>query len=107
MILIMCTYALITLFLIQVRFQPLPLPARVPDSNEPIFGKNDMTNEMMAEHRRRAHELYKEQLNTVESRKRDAILKRLTDQQEEEDMLQRTKKEWVDQRIFYLRFGRG
>ena len=83
----------VILSLLQVRFQPLPMPARVPDSTEPVFGKNDMTNEMMAERRKRAHELYKEQLNTVEQRKRDAILKRLNEQKEEESMLSRTKAE--------------
>merc|ERR1712178_391282 len=81
-----------------VRFQPLPMPARVPDSTEPVFGKNDMTNEMMAERRKRAHELYKEQLNTVEQRKRDAILKRLGEQKEEESMLTRTKTELREDR---------
>ena len=65
----------------------------MPDSNEPVFGKNDMTNEKMFEKRRRAHELYKEQLQTVEQRKRDAILQRLHEQKDEEAMLQRNKKE--------------
>ena len=76
-----------------MRFKPLPLPARVPDSSEPVFGKHDMNNESMAEQRRRAHELYRDQLSTVEQRKRDAILRRLTEQKEEEDMLSKTKKE--------------
>ena len=69
------------------------MPARVSDSSEPIFGKNDMNNEKMIGKRKRAHELYKEQLQTVEQRKREAILKRLHEQKEEEDMLLRTKDE--------------
>ena len=69
------------------------MPARVPDSAEPVFGKYDMTNEAMPERRHRAHDLYKEQLHTVEQRKRDAILRRLADQKDEEKMLQRTKDE--------------
>ncbi len=78
---------------IQVRFKPLPIPARVSDSSEPVFGKNDMNNEKMAERRRWAHDLYKEQLQTVENKKRAAILKRLEEQKEEEEMLRRTKRE--------------
>ena len=61
--------------------------------SDTIFGKNDMKNEVMAERRRRAHDLYKEQVQTVEQRKREAILRRLTDQRNEEKMLQRTKNE--------------
>ena len=47
----------------------------------------------MAERRRIAHELYREQVSTVESRKRDAILRQLAEQREAEKMLDRTKKE--------------
>ena len=86
------TYSII---FFKVRFKPVQLPARVSDSDEPIFGKYDMTNEGMFEKRRRAHELYKEQVATVEQRKRDAILKRLSEQKEEEGMLTRTKTEYV------------
>lgn len=88
----MCVHALFFSFL-QLRFKPLPIPARVSDSSEPIFGKNDMTNEKMFERRRIAHELYKEQLQTVEQRKRDAILQRLHEQKEEENVLRKTKHE--------------
>ncbi len=52
-----------------------------------------MTNEGLQERRRIAHGLYKEQVATVEQKKREAILKRLNDQKEEESMLQRTKQE--------------
>ena len=76
-----------------MRFKPLPIPGRVSDSSEPIFGKNDMTNEGLAEKRRRAHELYKEQVGTVEQKKREAILKRLHEHKEEESVLEKTKQE--------------
>ena len=79
----------------QVRFKPLPLPSREPDSTEPVFGRFDMTNEKMADKRQRAHSLYRDQLAIVDQRKRDAILKRLSEQNEEEEMLARTKREWV------------
>ena len=78
-------------FLLQLRFKPVPLPARVPDTE--CFGKNDMNAAKMAERRRIAHELYREQVSTVESRKRDAILRQLAEQREAEKMLDRTKKE--------------
>ena len=52
-----------------------------------------MTNEGLAEKRRRAHELYKEQVGTMEQKKREAILKRLHDYKEEEGVLEKTKKE--------------
>ena len=83
-----------------MRFKPLPIPARVPDSSEPVFGKQDMNAEKMADRRRVAHGLYKEQLATVEHRKRDAILRQLAEQKEAEDMLKRTKQELVALNIF-------
>ncbi|WAR07950.1 CCD81-like protein [Mya arenaria] len=65
-----------------LRFKPLQVPAREPDKE--VFGKNDMTNEKMAERRRRAFELFQEQQDLVAQRKREAILKRLAEQKEEE-----------------------
>ncbi|XP_064628540.1 coiled-coil domain-containing protein 81-like isoform X2 [Lineus longissimus] len=85
----------------QVKFKPLPLPAREPDSTDHIFGKNDMTNEKLNDKRRLAHELYKDQLDVVAQRKREAILKRLAEQKEEEDVLKRTK-----EGLFHDRAGR-
>ena len=35
------------------------MPAFVPDSSEPVFGKNDMNAEKMIERRRLAHNVYK------------------------------------------------
>ena len=67
------------------------MPSMVPDSK--VFGKNDMTNELMMERRRRAHNLYKDQISVVEQRKRDAILQKVHDQRDEEDTLSRTKNE--------------
>ena len=70
------------------------MPEREPDNE--VFGKNDMTNEKMAERRRRAYNLFQEQQALVEHRKRDAILARLAEQQKEEQVLDRAKKEWVE-----------
>ncbi|XP_070568959.1 coiled-coil domain-containing protein 81-like [Ptychodera flava] len=82
----------------QVRFKPLPLPAAVPDSKEPIFGKFDCTNEKLADQRRRAHELYQEQLETVAQRKRDKILRHLKQQRDEAEMLDRTRRDLITDR---------
>ncbi|XP_066275608.1 coiled-coil domain-containing protein 81-like isoform X1 [Branchiostoma lanceolatum] len=82
----------------RVRFKPLPLPKAVSDSKKPIFGLNDMTNEKLAEQRRRAQNLYKEQLDAVAQRKREAILKHLTEQKEEGDMLARTRQDLLQDR---------
>ena len=67
------------------------MPPREPDQE--VFGKNDMTNEKMAERRRRAFDLFQDQQDLVAQRKREAILKRLAEQKEEEDVLDRTKHE--------------
>ncbi|GFO43539.1 coiled-coil domain-containing protein 81-like [Plakobranchus ocellatus] len=82
----------------QLRFKPLPMPEREPDSE--VFGKNDMTNEKMAERRRRAFNLFQEQQALVEQRKRDTILARLADQQKEEDVLHRARDDLREERAF-------
>ncbi|XP_022082027.1 coiled-coil domain-containing protein 81-like isoform X2 [Acanthaster planci] len=82
----------------QVRFKPLPLPAAVPDSKEPIFGKNDATNEQLADKRRRAIEVYKEQLNAVEHSRRQKLFNHLKTQREEMDILDRTRRELIEDR---------
>lgn len=74
-----------------MKFKPLQVPPREPDTE--VFGKNDMTNEKMAERRRRAYDLFQDQQDLVAQRKREAILKRLAEQKEEEEVLERTKNE--------------
>lgn len=74
-----------------MRNKPLPIPSKEADKE--IFGKNDMNNEKMAERRQLAHNLFREQQDLVAQRKREAILKRLAEQREEEAVLQRTKRE--------------
>lgn len=58
------------------------------------------------EQRRRAHELYREQIALVEQRKREAILKRFEEQKQEEDMLHRNKHELVEISLSVTLFGR-
>lgn len=77
----------------QLKFKPLQVPPREPDGE--VFGKHDMNNEKMADRRQRAYELFREQQDLVAQKKREAILRRLMEQREEEDVLERTKKEWV------------
>ncbi|KAJ8026860.1 Coiled-coil domain-containing protein 81 [Holothuria leucospilota] len=81
-----------------VRFKPLPLPAAVPDSKEPIFGKYDATNEQLAEKRRRAIKVYQEQLKAVDQAEKMKLLKHLKQQREETDMLERTRQELIADR---------
>lgn len=80
----------------QLKFKPLQVPPREPDGE--VFGKHDMNNEKMADRRRRAYELFREQQDLVAQKKREAILRRLMEQREEEDVLERTKKELMDDR---------
>ncbi|XP_062598481.1 coiled-coil domain-containing protein 81-like isoform X3 [Saccostrea cucullata] len=80
----------------QLKFKPLQVPPREPDSE--VFGKNDMNNEKMADRRRRAYELFREQQELVAQKKREDILRRLMEQREEEDVLDRTKKELTEDR---------
>ncbi|XP_052709407.1 coiled-coil domain-containing protein 81-like isoform X4 [Crassostrea angulata] len=80
----------------QLKFKPLQVPPREPDGE--VFGKHDMNNEKMADRRQRAYELFREQQDLVAQKKREAILRRLMEQREEEDVLERTKKELMDDR---------
>ncbi|XP_072178987.1 coiled-coil domain-containing protein 81-like isoform X1 [Diadema setosum] len=81
-----------------VRFKPLPIPGAVPDSKEPIFGKFDATNEQLAERRRRAIEVFQEQISTVENRRRDNVLNHVKQQTDETDMLEKTRRELIADR---------
>ncbi|KAL9968746.1 hypothetical protein ACROYT_G020866 [Oculina patagonica] len=78
-----------------VRFKPLPIPALEPDSKAPIFGVLDATEEKLIERKKRAQQLYQDQLEMVAQRKRDAILKDLQNQKEESDMLDRTRRDII------------
>lgn len=80
----------------QLKFKPLQVPPREPDGE--VFGKHDMNNEKMTDRRQRAYELFREQQDLVAQKKREAILRRLMEQREEEDVLERTKKELMDDR---------
>lgn len=82
----------------RLRFKPVQVPPREPDHE--VFGKHDMNNEKMAEKRRKAYDLFKEQQDLVAQKKREEILKRLQEQREEEDILQATKNELMGDRSY-------
>lgn len=66
-----------------------------PCSPEPLYFASDIEarDEVMQEKRRRANELFQEQVALVEQRKRDAILKRFEEQKHDEDVLRRNKRD--------------
>lgn len=82
----------------QLRFKPVQVPPREPDHE--VFGKHDMNNEKMADKRRKAYDLFKEQQDLVAQKKREEILKRLQEQRDEEDILQATKNELMGDRSY-------
>lgn len=82
----------------QLKFKPVQVPPR--ESDNEVFGKNDVTNEKMAERRRKAYNLFKEQQDLVAQQKREEILKRLQEQREEEGILKATKNELLQDRSY-------
>ncbi|XP_076466894.1 coiled-coil domain-containing protein 81-like [Babylonia areolata] len=81
---------------VQTQLKPLPIPGRQPDNE--VFGKNDTTNEVLMERRRRAHLLYQEQQELVGQQKREAILKRLSQQKRDELVLKKTREDLIEDR---------
>ncbi|XP_027704096.1 coiled-coil domain-containing protein 81 [Vombatus ursinus] len=87
---------------VQIKNRPPPLPVFEPDSSEPIFGKMDMSNERLAERKQREQKYMKHQLQTVANQKRTAILHQLVDQKRDIEMLQKTQKEHLAERMAEL-----
>ncbi|KAL8595079.1 hypothetical protein ACOMHN_019117 [Nucella lapillus] len=86
---------------VQVQLKPLPMPARLPDNE--VFGKGDITNEIQMEKRRRAQLLFQEQHGTVEQKKREAILKQLSQQKRDEFVLKKTREALIEDRVHNYR----
>ncbi|KAL1021775.1 hypothetical protein UPYG_G00017790 [Umbra pygmaea] len=80
----------------QVEQQGTGLPARQPDSDGPIFGQLDGR---LAEQRQLAQQIYQEQLAVTNRRRQEELLKRSTKQSSEMEMLNRTRKELINDRI--------
>ncbi|KAM4044861.1 coiled-coil domain-containing protein 81 [Anomaloglossus baeobatrachus] len=82
----------------QMKMKPcFALPPASEDA-EPVFGQNDMTNEKLADRKRRAQEVYKHQLQAAADRKRLAVLNDLVQQRKEADMLHRSKERLLSDR---------
>ncbi|MEE6473057.1 hypothetical protein FKM82_009833 [Ascaphus truei] len=77
----------------QVKIRPLFQMPSEPEGQESPFGKHDMNSEKLAEKKKRAHEVYKQQLQAAAERKRMAILNELVQQRKEVEMLQMSKQQ--------------
>ncbi|XP_063807442.1 coiled-coil domain-containing protein 81 isoform X2 [Pseudophryne corroboree] len=77
----------------QMKIKPHFVPPPDAEDTQPIFGRNDMTNEKLAVKKRRAQEVSKHQLQTAADLERLAILNDLVQQRKEADMLQRCKEQ--------------
>ncbi|XP_052829240.1 coiled-coil domain-containing protein 81 [Octopus bimaculoides] len=62
------------------------------------FGKNDVTAELLAEKKRKANEVMKEQFKMMAQRKREEILKRMKEQREEEKILRKNRTDLLNDR---------
>ncbi|NP_001120387.1 coiled-coil domain-containing protein 81 [Xenopus tropicalis] len=87
--------ALDTQITTQGKMKPAFLLSSEPDVTEPVFGRNDMTNEKLVEKRKRALEVSKQQLQASVERKRLAVLNELLQQRQEGDMLAKSKQQMV------------
>jgi len=71
----------------------MQVPERLPDTE--VFGKHDTTEADLVARKEHARKIAAEQLNNVADRKRAEILKRLQEQELEEERLRRNKEELV------------
>ncbi|XP_052618581.1 coiled-coil domain-containing protein 81 [Peromyscus californicus insignis] len=84
----------------QLKNKPSQLPMFEPDSAEPIFGKDE--GEMEVDRRKREQSCMKHQVEAAASLKRNAILNQLVDQRRDLQMLQRTQREHLADRVAEL-----
>ncbi|XP_053312075.1 coiled-coil domain-containing protein 81 [Spea bombifrons] len=82
----------------QVKMKPSFVPTPPADLPESMFGKNDMTNEKLAERSKRAQDLYKDQTQAAAERRRLIILNELVQQRNEADMVQKSKQQMLADR---------
>ncbi|XP_075054790.1 coiled-coil domain-containing protein 81 [Mixophyes fleayi] len=82
----------------QMKIKPSLALAPDAEGTEPMFGRNDMTNEKLAERKRRAQEVCKHQLQVSADHERLVILNDLVQQRKEADMLQRSKEQLLQDR---------
>lgn len=79
--------------LIQVCYKPEELPAAESDSAQPIFGIHDATEAKLRESRRRAQDIFHDQLCAENQKTEEALKRHRQDRQEDQKMLERTKRE--------------
>ncbi|XP_071002621.1 coiled-coil domain-containing protein 81-like, partial [Oncorhynchus clarkii lewisi] len=82
-----------------VEYQGSGLPARLPDSDGPVFGQLDCTPAGLSEQKQRAEKVYQEQLTTANNKRKELLLNRSTKQKNEREMLNRNRKELINDHI--------
>lgn len=80
----------------QVQNREVPSPDARSDTY--YFGKYDVTPELLAEKKRMAVEVMNEQCQQVAQQKRETILKRMKEQQHDEDILQKNRSDLLRDR---------
>ncbi|XP_069747006.1 coiled-coil domain-containing protein 81-like isoform X2 [Narcine bancroftii] len=81
---------------IQRKEKSRQLPAFVPDSSGSIFGSFDLPGKS-EEQKQAARNLYKEQMEAAANHKRNVILNQLYEQKNETDMLERNRKDLIEE----------
>lgn len=92
----MCRLSIISIYILCILFQiknykPFRLPASVPDSIEPIFGKQD-DHALLLSHQKDL-ECRKDQLERAASKQRRRIIEGLKNQQQDIQTLKNIRKE--------------
>lgn len=75
----------------QVQNKPFQLPRAEFDGE--VFGKNDMSDEKLAEIRKRERDTFLMHKDLVEQRKREELLRQAREQEMDSEMLDRIKEE--------------
>lgn len=83
----------------QITNKPLPIPKLEPDSDGPIFGKFDATNEKLFDQKIRAQNTLKCQLDMVNEKKKRVANIQLQKLKDETEMLKRSREELIADRI--------
>ena len=80
----------------QVKNKPFRLPKAEPDSDGPIFGRNDMTAHKVSGMRSRAKEVLNHQLATIRAKEEKSKREKNKNRRYETEVLSRTKKDLRD-----------
>ncbi|XP_039600552.1 coiled-coil domain-containing protein 81-like [Polypterus senegalus] len=83
----------------QLKSKPPGVPKFEPDSDGPIFGIHDLTNEKLLQKRQRAHQIYRQQLEESAKKKRDALFNHIMEQKKEQDLLEKSRRELITDRM--------